>query len=203
MKQIYISIILFTVLIVGFFSSKTIAVDKGIEIMAASYALDTNQTVSVIMHDPQSLQKIYIEENNVPIEKALLKNSGTQNYSGNTMPIAPMPIPGSSSSSDKKSSDLFSFDTPEENNNNQNWGWVDNAVRSSDNYREITPSKTPSKSLFENYGQNSSFGGERQSFFDDTLYGSDKSDSFLDGYNMNNTPSKDSGATPYSSTMSW
>ena len=203
MKQKKILIILATAFLIIAFSARVDIVDQQIDIMAKSIPvnINSNKTVTVTMHDLKPTRTMKITENNMPIDKLLLKTYENQNYGNSSMPLSPMPSENSSSSSSDNNSDPFSFDTPNENNN-QNWGWVANEVNNANNYNEITPMRKTSGGLFQNSESESSSGYDRQSFFDDTLYGSDKNNNFLDGYDMGRSSPKDSDASPYS-PISW
>lgn len=203
MKQKYILIALFALLIGTLFSTKVV-VNKEIDIMVSGQGLNTisNKTVTVIMHNPESLQAIYVSADSAPMEKNLLKAYDHQNYGGNSMPMSPIPTASPVASSDDSKSGLFSFDTPKENNN-QNWGWIAQEVNNSDNYQDISPERRSSGGLFQDSDSRLSSGYERESFFDNTLYGSDKGNNFLDGYDFGGDQSKESSdSSPYS-TMSW
>jgi len=203
MKQLYIWIILFMALLALSFNSRIMIADKGIDITVDSQEenITSNRTITVTMHEPELLQSLSISQANMPLERSLLKNNESENYGAGSMPLAPMPMESSSSSPEDNSSGLFSFDTPKENNN-QNWGWIAGEVNSANNYRDITPTRKTSGGLFRDSDSRTSSGYERESFFDDTLYGSEKGNSFLDGYNQGSDSSKKSAASPYS-TMSW
>ena len=185
------------------FNSRILIADKGIDITTDSQAenIVSNKTIAVTMHEPESLQMIYVSKDNAPLERNLLKTYDSHESGVNTMPLAPMAMGGSSSSSEDNKSSLFSFDTPQENDN-QNWGWMASEVNNAGNYRDITPTRKTSGGLFRDTDSRTSSGYERESFFDDTLYGSDKGNSFLDGYGTGGSSSKDTDASPYS-TMSW
>ncbi len=204
MKQLYIWIFLFVVLLALSFNSRILVADKGMDITIGSPEenIISNRTITVTMHEPELLQSLSISKANMPLERSLLKNNESQNYGAGSMPLAPMPTETPSSSSENNNSGLFSFDTPKENNNKQNWGWIADEVNSADNYRDITPTRKTSGGIFKDSDSQTSSGYERESFFDNTLYGSEKGNTFLDGYNPGSDSAKKSTASPYS-TMSW
>ena len=204
MKQKKILIIIATAFFVVVFGARVDIVDKKIDIMSKSISVNliSNKTAAVTMHTFKTSHAIAVSKNSMPLEKHLLKAYENQAYRNNSMPLSPMPAENSARSSPDDNSGLFSFEKSDDFNNNQAWGWVANEVNSVDNYRDIRPRKDLSENIFQSRDSGSPSGYNRESFFDNTLYGSDKRNNSSDAYSPINFSPKDSKSSPYSA-MSW
>ena len=173
MKQKYIWLLLSVPLLSILFCAQDAAIDEGMANMAHGKIMDANKTVAVILHEAEALKHISISAENDPMEASLLKEQGGNLAAGNSMPLSPMPAESSFQSPDDTKSDLFSFDTPAAGKEKRSWGWVDRDIQNVDSYRGAESTRDSAEDFFQNTDSGSGFGGARESFFDNTLYGSD------------------------------
>ncbi|MCK5528223.1 MAG: hypothetical protein KAI74_00955 [Kiritimatiellae bacterium] len=174
MKQKYIWLLLSVPLLSILFCAQDVAIDDGMARMAHGQAVDQSKTIAVTLHEVDALKNISISAEIDPMEASLLKAQGGNLAAGNSMPLSPMPAENSFQSSDDTKSDLFSFDTPAADKETRSWGWVDRDIQNIDSYRGTETRRESTEDFFQNSDSGSGFGGARESFFDNTLYGSDK-----------------------------